>query len=71
VNVINIGKYTGKTMLDQVLEQLQLDEERDYVWWNGNTSLKVVVPESLQDNEAFATLDKRSNSAPSDGSLRR
>ena len=34
-HVINIGNCTGKTRLDQVIEQLDLDEEQDYIWWNG------------------------------------
>jgi len=45
---INIGNCTGKTRLEQILEQLGLDEENDFIWWSGNEKLKVNVPEEFR-----------------------
>lgn len=57
--VIHIGNVTGKTELDQILELIGLDEEKDFIWWNSSTKLEVNISDELQNDQ---TVRARSNS---------
>ena len=45
-NVINIGNVSGRTRLDQILEQLLIKEE-NYLYWTSNDKVKVIIPPEL------------------------
>lgn len=60
--VINIGDCTGMTKLEQVLDQLELDEEKDFIWWNGQEKLRLIIPDELEQTN-FKFLDHRDESS--------
>jgi hypothetical protein len=57
--VINMGKITGKTILQQVLEQLELYMNKDYVWWNNDKKIKVTIPNDVSNTQAIDYFKKQ------------
>ena len=67
-NVINIGKITGHTQLEQIFCQLKI-KESEYLWWNSQEPIEFTVPSELQDIEtgrirssSFSNIKKKRDS---------
>lgn len=45
-NIVNIGKISHETRLDQVLAQIGL-KYSDYIWWSSNDKIKCRIPPEL------------------------